>query len=487
MSAFVACALFVFQSPAVLAREGPAPDPVLQIGPGVVTFQQVTFDLDAGRVHGTDWGQFQVNLERLAIRTRGRSGYLNVFLYDAAGARRGEILPHWVVENMFVLDPEEWKCPEAERSRITAASHAHYFDLRPGVVGDGTVENLLATVLFSGEPLPVVEQVLPWAAELRSMRFDVVQSVEDAEGDLSAFDPARPPPIRGRIPSLLLGFPPQETIPLPGIAPELFFPIGTFQEACPNVQAANNQCVPVAHANALAYLEHRYNASPLIWNLPHLHVRGIGKTVVQGDILLTEPVPPHSIVANVDFFTARGGVFDFETGGGSNTCQNFLGLLGYLNAFGSLAKVQKVRHQGTDAALIGDDTVCDPGNVVLGGLTSTREGENPTWEWMRDQLQAGRGVTMGFGRYDADGNWTSGHMVRVYGAAQYIGKKYLYTLDDGDQGDDFVGLRTQDWELTDNDTPGNPGVPNGRLEMDGMSWEIVIAISVEPKPTSAFP
>jgi hypothetical protein len=34
------------------------------------------------------------------------------------------------------------------------------------------------------------------------------------------------------------------------------------------VNAAKNQCVPAAHANALAYLEHRYNFNPNIWDLP---------------------------------------------------------------------------------------------------------------------------------------------------------------------------------------------------------------------------
>ena len=78
-------------------------------------------------------------------------------------------------------------------------------------------------------------------------------------------------------------------------------------------------------------------------------------------------------------------------------------------------------------------------------------------------------------------------MVRVYGAAQYNGKKYLYMLDDGNQGNNFEGLRTFSFEVTDDHTPGMPGVPNGFLEIDSMpNRQLVNAISIEPQPKYIF-
>ena len=106
---------------------------------------------------------------------------------------------------------------------------------------------------------------------------------------------------------------------------------------------------------------------------------------------------------------------------------------------------------------------------------------------MFEQLQLGRGVAILFGRYDMNGNRTSGHMVRVWGAARYNNKDYIYTLDDGKQGINSYGLRNQQWQVADTGQPGLAGAPDGRLNMNGMTWEIEFAISTEAKPTLAIP
>ena len=316
----------------------------------------------------------------------------------------------------------------------------------------------------------------------RALGLDGVLAKAVGEGDVVA-DRVAPGPSK-----LAIGPPPQPVLTktLAELG-NILFPIGVFQAATPNVNSGRNQCVPIAHANALAYLEQRYNFNPNIWDLPHHHVRGIGRVKIIGDILTYEPFPPWSIAANVGFFTRRNGVLDLDTGGGTGGCQNFLGLLGYLNLVGANAPVMQVRHQGASGQIIGENAGCDPGNLNLGGLQSLPAGAAPTWEWMRDQLQAGRSLVIGWGRYNDDGEWTGGHKVRVYGAAAYNGKKYLYMLDDSNQGNNFVGLRTFSFEVTDFHTPSLPGVPNGILEIDGMATrQIVNAISVEAKPKFIF-
>jgi hypothetical protein len=359
-----------------------------------------------------------------------------------------------------------------------------YFDLRPTIDGSGKLTSILGTVLVSRQPLPEIVDILSVVARFTPRVVKVQQVVVDAEGhDLEQIQlqadiivgtsvyPIGPPPL-----------PFGPGLDLPG---NLLFPIEVFQSAQPNVQTAENQCVPMAHANVFAYLQNRYNGVPLVWNLPHAAVPGIGKVSAAGDVQIWIPVKENSLVANIDAFTRRLEVVDALVGKGASRCQLIRGAFGYLAAYGELAQV-KFRHQG-GAELYGDNENCDNGTVLLGGIVSKNEGLFPRWEWMFEQLQLGRGVAILFGRYDMNGNRTSGHMVRVWGAARYNNKDYIYTLDDGMQGTNIFGLRNQQWQVADTGQPGLAGVPDGRLNMNGMTWEIEFAISTEAKPTLAIP
>jgi hypothetical protein len=197
------------------------------------------------------------------------------------------------------------------------------------------------------------------------------------------------------------------------------------------------------------------------------------------------PLPSTSLVANIDAFTMREGVLNSSTGDGTVRCQQIRGLFGYLAAHGGMA-ITEYRHQG-GSSVYGDGASCDDGTVLLGGITSTREGQFPTWEWIFNQLSLGRGVAMSFGYYDVDGTRTGGHMVRVWGAMRFNGKDYLFTLDDSEQGPNTTGLRTQQWEVADTGSPGQPGVPDGQLNLGGTLWEIEFAISAAPKPGLMIP
>ena len=177
---------------------------------------------------------------------------------------------------------------------------------------EGRVPWLAAVVWFSASPVPNADEFLRLAqARPERLRYPVGEALENAEGrplrSPEAY-PNRPigrprPTTRGprrrnrrsrpaapveaghrttspARPDQAAGHPGQVPVPrrrLPGLDAER--------------QPAINQCVPAAHANALAWLEQRYNFNPNIWNLPHHHVRGIGKFTLIGDIPFWEPVP----------------------------------------------------------------------------------------------------------------------------------------------------------------------------------------------------
>jgi len=243
----------------------------------------------------------------------------------------------------------------------------------------------------------------------------------------------------------------------------------------------------MAQALVVGYLRIRYNALPLSWPLPHTSSAGIGLQVTSADVVTWVPQPESSRIAQIDARTRRTGVLDFETGGGSNRCQYLIAAMSYIATQGTPDQIV-FRHQG-GSATYGEDATCDADDffLPLDGITSTRQGVNPTWDWIFGELQMGRGVFLSFGRYDGAGVRTGGHAVRVWGARRFLGKDYLYTLDDSDQGSNNTGLQTSQWVVADLGTPGLPGAPNGRLEIDGGTSEIEFVVSMEAKPTLLVP
>ena len=494
--------------------------PVTQLSPGsdAIFFDQVNFELEIGPITDSDWGQFRVKSALLKDR-RGKRlgpGYINVFTYPQN--RGGEAA--WVVSNLLVStssasdnndsDKKPIRTKHADNrqyaqsgrepsSPFTAApsntsaanpNTAIYFDLRPEEDGQGSIRRIRATVLFSPQPLPTVEDIAQFAKRFSPQTFRVSSIIVNAEG--AGHVDGRISPVSSTIPnSLSLGRPPQPVSPAPGFPDDLLFPIQVIQADQPNLDAGRNQCIPMAHANALQYLEDRYDNLPLAWRFPQLHIRGIGKVSSAGDVLIWEPVPENSLVANIDSYSRRAGVLDLDTGGYTSFCGLIRGVFGYLaDPVSGTFDTTEFRHQGSNSVTLGSGADCDNGTVIMGGITSQREGLNPTWEWMFNELVQGRAVTILFSWYDINGDWKGGHSVRVYGAAKFDDKHYIYTLDDDSQGDNFSNLtspRTQQWEVADTGQPGLDGVPDGRLNMNGMSWEIDFALSYEAKPTLLIP
>lgn len=87
------------------------------------------------------------------------------------------------------------------------------------------------------------------------------------------------------------------------------------------------------------------------------------------------------------------------------------------------------------------------------------------------------------------GEKTSTSSARGFGRIRCSGffADYIYTLDDGTQGSNNIGLRPTQWEVLDEHSPGTPGTPNGRLEFGGTTSEIEFAVSIEAHPTLLIP
>ena len=488
-----------------------------------ISFQQITFQFDTGTVALTDWGRMQVNPDLWSAATDLDCGFINLFVHvSTSSAASATVI--WGVQNFYVPGMLIDDCPETSAppagfdpatvpnttppdSTIPGSTPPDssvptpqptdisigvkprplsvYLDLRPTVEGYGQVDTIVATLLVSEQPLPVVDRIQTLAGNYSPTLIQVAKAKVNAEGDWGESVQVIPNPSRN---VLLVGPPPAPLppVPTPDYPTDCSFPIEIFQKDVPNIECARNQCVPMAHANVLGYLQERYNGGILTWNLIHPHIPGIGKAESVGGIPIWVPIPMNSVVANIDALTRRLNVLSPDIGEPTDTrCQQIRGIFGYLTAFGESAKVV-YRHQGSSPVL-GAGNTCDNGTVPLGDLTSQREGEFPTWQWMFDQLQKGRGVAMSFGRYNYFGERESGHMVRLWGAACHLNKYYLFTLDDDQQGDNTYGTMNTEWQVADTGSPGLPGVPDGRLNLDNTTWEIEFAISAEAKPTLNIP
>jgi len=493
--AALAAASFVTVAAPAHARSEPAAQDALGIlgaravGPGgkAVRFQQVQFVFDAGRSADSDWGQVEADVDKLRRMIGDEGGYLNVALHS--DSLRGR--PAWVVENLRIPPQPELRAEGITEDRLRderiAANGPQqpmtaYFDLRPDQEGSGRVDRLAATVLLSTSPLPAIERVWSLIERVPHAAFAVEQVLVNSGGDLG--EATSPPPPSSGV--LLLGPPPQPIMPAPELPSDFAYAQEVIQYDQPNINAALNQCMPMAHALVLGYLRIRYNTPPLSWPLPHYSSAGIGLTASAGDVVYWVPQPESSRVAQIDARTRRAGVLNFDSGGGAQRCEYLRATFSYLAAQGAAGQIV-YRHQG-GSPLYGAGAECDGDPTLpLGGIVSTRQGVNPTWEWIFQELQLGRGVFMAFGYYDVAGVRTGGHAVRIFGARRFNGRSYVYTLDDGNQGSNNVGLQTKQWEVADAGTPGMPGVPNGRLELGGTTSEIEFVMSAEAKPTLLVP
>ncbi|MFT6269582.1 MAG: hypothetical protein ACJAVV_002408 [Alphaproteobacteria bacterium] len=433
----------------------------------IVSFDQIQFKYNNVTIRGSDWGRLSVDRKKLARKFGHGAFYINVIYPDG---KNGAL---WLVDNLYI--PAAPSNTRHQTKFVTA-----HIDLRPNEEGrQGTINTLDAVVVLSKNILPVSTEIMDYVQKQTSSNdFEVNEFISNAQGDLGdSENPSQSPND-----TLSISEPPPPVYVPTQSGLGFAAPIAVYQDAFPNIQSAINQCAPMAHANTLKYLENQFNTLPLMWDLPEATIPGIGRVGSYDDVLFWQPIPQNSVIAQIDAKTMRNGVLDEDSGSGSSTCQNMRGVMAYLNQNNLHAEFS---HQGRGDEY-GYGSTCDSAaGANVGEFLSSNEGENPTWEWIFDQLSKGYGLSIAFGRYDSTGNRTSGHMLRVWGASQINDTRYLHLLDDGQQGSNQSGLQLLQYRVEDTGTPGDPGTPDGRLNINGTTSEIEFAISIKARPTLA--
>ncbi|UCE38681.1 MAG: hypothetical protein JSW00_05485 [Thermoplasmata archaeon] len=224
-----------------------------------------------------------------------------------------------------------------------------------------------------------------------------------------------------------------------------------------NVQAAMNQCGPMAVANSLQYLENRY----AFFSVPHDHVIGL-----YGD---------DSLVGQLDEYMGR--VAATRTSGGGVMADELLeGKFQYLADNGLTNKLIH-KHQGTGY----NNPV---GDFTHAGITSKDEsvGGKVTFDWIEEQLRKCQDVEVGI-------QWGSGggHAVRIYGCGKTLGVPYLRYKHDSLQTNydptDSLGLEEAQVYVSDLDGDGSPNWGSASNEIVCAWSESVqhLVIQIDPK------
>jgi hypothetical protein len=375
--------------------------------PGLI-FSYMDFMLIEEGSSASGWGHLEVDIDVLTSHFQLDEGYLNVYSDDG-----------WVIANMFINQVE---------GMDTLSTYFRLMGIRGG---PGTKDTFTAHVDFNAEPVSSFGDGDRTEYELYTVYYL-------AEGVSSER-------------RLEVSFPPEvwEYIPYESTW-DFTKPLG-FRE---NVQCAFMQCVPMAVANSLQYLENNY---PSI-TIPHNHVMGF-----LGD---------NSLVGKLD--TAMGRVAASRTdpaAGGCNFPMMFDGKFKYLKDNGLENKLVH-KFQG-----IGHWGITTPGDYTSSGITAKDEsvGGKVTFQWIEQQLRDCEDVEIAI-KWGGGG----GHMVRIFGCGRTNGKPYLRAVNDANQFNDAAGLETPQVYVEDLDGDGWPN-------WGSIHDEIVFAMSESPKPLGPFP
>lgn len=418
----------------------------LQPGDGV-SIDQVVFDTADG-AQTSAWGRVEVDPVAIREALGEPEGFVNV-----------RVGGEWVALNIPVdLDPGDTFPRAVAGIRIAddggALPVVTYFDL-------GSTKSrraVSATVVFSTEPLMQAADYhnlgsLP-ASKFRVSK--VQQTLSNGIDDLAAPGPGPlPPPPQN--PSI------QMPAPLEGYwVVNLPNPV--------NVQAAHNQCVPVAAANALLYMRETFSFSHG-FQAPHSAGRGWRES------------GSHSLAEELDERMLRPVVGQCQ-GSGTGYCPDwngdsslYAGVANYLADFNDPDDLL-LRVQGSQ------NSFCFGGMAV----DAVQDAQEVTFDWLCDRIQDGAGVTLTYNRYDQDdeqGNevYTGAHAIRVFGCGVSGGRTFIRVLNDTRQDrnvDDVCterdGLESQLVFVEDLDN-------DGRLNYgDNTRREIVQAMAIMLDP-----
>lgn len=405
--------------------------------------EQLEFLDDGGM---SAWGALSVDPAAVARQTGVAAGFVSV--RTSLG---------WVVHNLPVQSRPEADWPErVVRQRLPAPTVVPPVRTHFDIGSTSQLRTLDMVVVFTSEPLGTSRDLQKWErAGLSPISVTTTQQTQPS-------GIAVPPPS---------GLPPSPPPPPPVLAPEPIDPVlgvqGWYTVSLPaqdNVHSAQNQCGPVALANALAYLRSTFGL-----DVPHPHIRGIsGGPGLVGvlDLLSARPVTDTCIGSPIDY------CFD-----GSNLGGMINGLYQYLDDTG-LSGALAVEHQGftEDFPDACSDTIPQEAPI------SVASGSAVTVPWIRGHIEAGDAVVLAFNRLTNTPNGevvTSGHVVRIYGYSEVNGQAFLMALDDQQQDrmmGNFcaqidAGLTWETWAVGDSDNDGtlNKGLNDLREITFGMA------------------
>ncbi len=379
---------------------------------GALIFEQVSYEFDDVSKQNSSTGIVTVDIERLTNATGLDLGYLNVV------TSRG-----WVAPNLLV-DKFDLTATFSYNIEIANPDEVDNDNPEPGPV----ISSLPARMLFTPEP------------QLNAPQFNDPVTVAVAPTTVNI----------GGEGERVTGIPETRTQRLNFMDDEDNFAY-TLPRTDINVQAAQNQCVPMGYANSLAWLEAQYPAV----DVPHEHKEGL-----RGD---------DSLVGQLG--TAMGRDVTSRTeGSGVKPSKGLEGKFSYLSANG-LAGVLTHQHAGSP-----DDADFEE-DFESSGVQSAYQGAHVTFEWLCSEIQKGEDIEMVYRWEDEAGNVQGGHLVRVAGCGKTRGVPWLKILHDkiqtGRDGRDIVGLRVQKIHLGDLDDDGD-------LNFDSIRKEIRYAVAESP-------
>jgi hypothetical protein len=371
-----------------------------------ITFERVNFTFNSNfsaSLEETAWGRISIDKDDLFPHKRMSCGYINVFTDEG-----------WVVQNLPVDLGDE------------ATSPAMYFNL--GAVN--SADTLSAHVEFSLFPLHKFK-------DGPRTEFTLGDAAWNAQG-------------ASELETETVGAPPEGNM---DFSHKWLF--RKHKQKNQNVQAAINQCVTMAMANSLQYLENRYGLP-----IPNDHDPG-----VKGD---------DTLVGQLD--TATDRIATSRTSGSGLWFVPWLeGKFEYLAANG-LADEVVHKHQGRGWG--GAGQAIPDGDFTSSGITSTDEGDTVSWDWICKEVKRGEDVEIAFSYDDASGVPTGGHAVRVFACGRTFGQPWIGYLHDSVQSDDNAGLEQVFVFTTDTDNDGMLNIaPN---------WEIRFALSESVVPKRKF-
>jgi hypothetical protein len=381
----------------------------LTIGPGQgVRFFQHDHVSAAQTVNNTGIGSVVVDLNQLRKRSGLASGFVNV------STSKG-----WVVRNLPVLAEEVYPY-----SKISA-------ELDLGV--------------STGVDLLTLSASVDYSASVKTAYFGVVESWDVEPLTLSIGGAGTVavtgPPSVPNLTDILFGDPTNNDT------------VTQFDH--PNIEAAQNQCMPTSVANSLQFLKDTTGLQ-----LPHEHKPGLKPSVSAGDT---------SLVGQLEEAMGRS-VTDRRHGAGVWGLQGKLKYLAQNNLAGSVS----VKHWGSGDSNSGASNA----SATVGGVTATSKagGTAINFDALLEAMREGQNCELVY-------SWPTGaHAVDLVAAGKTNGRPWLVHGSDLNQGSDTDGAGPSGFRFEHLSDPDQ----NGLLNLSGTDKEVVQVIceKYDPPPAS---